>query len=196
MDIILLLEIFAAGVACLAASGGFVWSVCRFGMFLYRCWRNDADLKKELGDRPIPKLVSFYRDVTAAHGEIAIRQRIAERHIEVGICVFDQDGKCTWANDWLCEAFGLDSANMRGWGWLAAIARDDQRRVHDAWALAVEQGVPYEEEYTVEPGNRSVPWIALTQTWPVATDEGVIICYVGEIVASGETIVAEEQEES
>jgi len=180
VDFLRVLEFIVAILGSAAAIAGVAWGCWVGGRRFLRLWSAIDRLHVELGDDPVGSLIEAIRAIEASHGEIEIRQRISERHLAIGIYVCESPtGKCTWANDWLCHALGLDSREIKGWGWLAAIAKEDQRRVHDAWSNAVEQELPYEERYTVEPdGEKS--WVAITEAWPVKQRD-VIVCYVGYV---------------
>lgn len=178
MEAIRVLEWGLSLVGAFAAASGVLWAVYRFGGQVVRAWRAMDRLHVEFGDDPIGKLLDIVHDIEASHGEFEIRQRIAERHLEIGIYVCQTDGKCTWTNDWLASAFDIDSKDMLGWGWLAAIDKSDQERVHEHWTKAVKEELPYSEEYWVDGERR---WYAHTEAWPVKR-RGKIICYVGNVI--------------
>ena len=181
MEIVRILESVIAIILGLAAVGGTLLVSWKWGGNIYRAYRAMVDLHIEFGSNPIGQLASIIREIEASHGEYEIRQRIAERHLAVGIYVCSPDGKCTWCNDWLLQAWGMDSGAIKGFGWLTAIRREDQQRVHEAWTRSVEEGTPYEEHYHVEPPNKSDLWEAYTEAWPVKNRAGKIICYVGYV---------------
>ena len=58
-------------------------------------------------------------------------------------------GKCTWANNTLCNLFGIPFHEMVDYGWLKAIDRNQRIDVLTSWQNAVAKDIPYEWEYTV-----------------------------------------------
>jgi len=152
----------------------------RGGRRLLRFCRTVDRLHVEFGDDPIGTICEILEGVRADHGELTVRQRLAERHLKIGIYVCETNGRCTFANDWLCEHFGIDSRDMLDFGWLSGIRKSDQRRVHEAWTTAIEERLPYEESYVVAPKNGDPDWTAKTEAWPVMSGEE-IICYVGYV---------------
>ena len=167
---------------CIGAIGFFVaslWAIIKFASRLFRVLPAVDRFHDLFGANPVDELHKIMSSASASIGELEIRQRIAERHLEIGVYVCRPDGECSWANDFLCEEFGLDSSEMRGYGWLSAIARDDRERVHTEWLRAIEHHVPFNETYTVEP-HSSEPWQAYSEALPVREGER-IICYVGYV---------------
>lgn len=175
-----IVELLAAvgGVAVTVA--GCIWALIRFAGRMYRVLPAVDRLHDLFGESPIEELHALVADIRTSVGEFEIRQRIAERHLEIGIYVCTPDGKCTWANDFLCDAFGVDSTDMLGFGWIGAVAKSEQVRVHTAWKSAVAEGIPYRESYEVEPRDGKDRWRAMTQAWPVVRG-GKTVCYVGYV---------------
>jgi hypothetical protein len=170
-------------VAGLAASYGVGLFLCRLGLKLYQAWRVVGDLHREFGPSPVGELLDVLRSIEASHGEIEVRQRLAERHLEFGIFVATPAGQWTWANAWLCQSFGVDSTELRHNGWVQALADSEQVTEHEHWLRCINESLPYERTYTVEPHNRtSGAWKASTEAWPVTDRSGEIICYVGYVV--------------
>jgi PAS domain-containing protein len=159
---------------------GIVWYLLSYGRRFIRVVPTVDKLHDLFGPDPIEVLHELVKDSQAAVGEIEIRQRIAERHLQIGIYVCSPNGKCSWANDYLCNAFGLDSSSMHGYGWLSAVNRSDQHRVHTAWTEAITKELPYREEYGVVPQDGEPRWRASTVAEPVIRNNK-IVCYVGYV---------------
>lgn len=59
-------------------------------------------------------------------------------------------GACTWANKYLCDLFGIPLEEFVGFGWTQAIVSQAERnRIHKSWLAAVEDEIPYVEEYEI-----------------------------------------------
>ena len=170
------------GVAAAACSGvfGFVYVAYRFGDRVRRLFRVMDHLHDAFGKDPIKTLQSITDNLQSTTSEIELRQRLAESHLSLKIFVTDATGRCTWANDPFCSSLGMDSRKVRGFGWVAAVAPDDQRRVHDKWTVAVEEGLPYEDQYVVHPQNGNKPWTAKARALPIGNGDQVM-AYVGQV---------------
>lgn len=184
-DIIGRLEI--VGAWC-AGVGGVLLAVWRRGAALVRTCRAVCNLHAEFGDRPGDKLATALRRGEIADGETRIRQATLEAFAGLGVFNCDAGGACTWVNDELAELFGLDPDKMFGFGWTAAIAATDRVRVVDEWRRAVELGLPYSSEYTVEnqrTGERvdCVTWVRSVEIFDETNrTERVVLFYVGAVI--------------
>lgn len=175
-----IVEMFTVVAAAIGTAAGFIWAAIRVGGRMYRVLPAVDRLHDFFGESPVHELHKIIADIRTTVGEVEIRQRIAERHLEIGIYVCDPDGRCTWANDYLCDAFGIDSADMLGHGWLSAISKHQQVPVHTTWKQCVADALPYRESYTVVPLDGRPEWKAVTQAWPVVRNDKVV-CYVGYV---------------
>jgi len=174
------IELIVAFVGLLSAVLAGLWAVYRQSQRVVRYWRTLSDFHDYYGMDPVKTLARIVSQIETGQGELELRQRIAERHLKIGVYVCDIHGECTWANDVLCATFGLDSREVLGNGWLAAVAEDDQERVFEHWKRCVLDKLPYQEQYRVVPPD-GTPWYAYTQSWPVITDDNRLLCYVGYI---------------
>ena len=178
------LEYFAVASAIVGTVWAGLVAVARFGGRLCRVLPAIDRLHDLFGHSPIEELHAFVREARSSVSELEIRQRIAERHLAIGIYVCDEEGRLTWCNDHLCESFGLDSRDMRGWGWLQAIHAEDQSRVHGAWTNAVAKDLPYRDTYRVNKKGSSEVWLAFTEAIPVRGTSNSNISYVGYVKRS------------
>jgi PAS domain-containing protein len=172
-------------IGILVAVGTFL-SGFLYGMYLFaRRIRRSIPLSDRLhdlfGTSPIDELHKILWESRFSISELEIRQRIAEKHLEIGIYACRPDGTCEWANDYLCDTFGLDSKEMKGFGWLSAISRDDRERVYETWMYSVQHGIPYDESYTIE-SSHNPPLRVHTKAWPIkhpTTD--AIVFFIGYV---------------
>jgi PAS domain S-box-containing protein len=178
-----LIELLVAASGVIGILVGAMWACVRLGRRAGRILPTVDNLHFRFGETPIEELHRIVSSIQSSVGEIEIRQRIAERHLAIGVYVCDTEGRCTWANDYLCEAFGLDSTEMQGHGWLAAVASSERIRVHAAWVAAVSSQIPYEERYKVVNRHDASEWNAITEAWPVKVEDR-ILCYVGYVTRS------------
>lgn len=61
----------------------------------------------------------------------------------------DINGKCIWANEAICNLFGLDNIGMMGYGWLEAIEDENRMNTQELWDNCIKKGIPYATEYVV-----------------------------------------------
>jgi PAS domain S-box-containing protein len=102
----------------------------------------------------------------------------------LGVYICDKDGRCTFANDFLCEMFGLDSDRMKGYGWLACV-QDRESEFHH-WKFAVENDTPYRSSYTIMNQKTKLAFKVNTQAEP-HREGGVPVFYIGLVKAADET---------
>lgn len=88
------------------------------------------------------------------------------------------DGECTFANEKLCDLFGLSEVDMMGNGWLDGILPEERERVHSIWIAAVKNLIPYECSYTVRNLKNGKRYNAVTRALPLH-NEGELIGYLG-----------------
>jgi len=165
----------------LSALAGIGWVAWRYLRSLYRVWLSIDGLHVEFGDEPVKKLIAIIRGIEQDSTEIELRQRITETHLGIGVYSCDaKDGRCVWCNEVLSQYFGIDSAEMLGYGWTAAIEPAERDRVINTWRASIKDVLPYKEKYRVIPPNRLSPWVALTEAWPVIVG-GKMICMIGYV---------------
>lgn len=180
MDVTELVELVGVAAAVAGSVGSAVWAVYRFGGRVCRVVTSVDHLHDLFGNSPVAELHRIVSGIRSTVGELEVRQRIAERHLAIGIYVCGADGKCNWANSFLCGQFGLDLHEMLGYGWMAAVANAERIRVHAAWESAVTDDIPYEDRYTVIPKDGGESWEAMTEAWPIKVGDKVV-CYVGYV---------------
>jgi PAS domain-containing protein len=167
------------GFSALVGMGYVAW---RYFRRAYRVWLSIDHLHSEFGADPVKRLAEIIRGMEADSSEIELRQRITETHLGIGVYSCSGDGRCTWANNTLVEGFGIDSTEILGFGWTAAIDENDRERVIKKWMQAVKDVLPYKEHYRVIPPNGLKPWNAVTEAWPVvASGTGKLICMIGYV---------------
>jgi len=165
----------------LSALAGIGWVAWRYLRSLYRVWLSVDSLHVEFGEEPIKKLISIIRGMEQDSTEIELRQRITETHLGIGVYSCDaKDGRCVWSNEVLSKNFGIDSTEMLGYGWVAAVDACERERVIESWQAAVKDVLPYKEKYRVVPPNGLTPWNAVTEAWPVVVN-GKLICMIGYV---------------
>lgn len=171
-------EISGMVVGSAGVVAGFVWAAYRIACRICRAIVAADRLHDLLGRTPVDELHRIVSETATSVGEIGIRQRITERHLSIGIFVCDASGRTTWANDYLCESFGIDSSSIDGFGWLSAVAKPDRQRVYEEWTRCVQNDLPYRDRYMVEPQHGGQPWECVTEAWPKKEGERTLY-YVG-----------------
>lgn len=61
----------------------------------------------------------------------------------------DSEGRCLWGNKALAEMFGIETASLRGYGWLQAVRHDYREKALKRWNESVASRIPYEDIFIV-----------------------------------------------
>lgn len=77
------------------------------------------------------------------------RTRAILSHLPYPIFESDKDGKCIWVNKEYQRLVGKDLNELRGYGWVNAIASEDRDRVIFEWDLAVKQNREFTSKYYI-----------------------------------------------
>lgn len=77
------------------------------------------------------------------------RQRLLWSTMDTGYYECNTQGECVFANNKLCEMFGLSQEQMHGNGWLRAIDERQRPEVHRRWHEAIQARIPYDETYDI-----------------------------------------------
>lgn len=159
-----------------------------FGLFI-KCRRHINDTICTLifgrrihilfGENPADSIKAIIETIQASHDLMQVRQQISEQKLQIGVYVCGLDGRCKWSNESLNIMFGLDSSEVKGFGWLAAIHTDDRQRVHGQWMYAIKEKIAYNAEYTICNHRENTTIEVVTEAIGVTNDSGEIQCYVG-----------------
>lgn len=174
-------ETLERAVGWLAAAGGIAVAARKRITAIVRALVIADDFHTQFGAEAAATIREILDDVTRSQTVQQLRQRIAERHLRVGVYVCGPDGRCNWSNEWLAEAFGIDRDQMRGYGWLNAIATDERMQAIERWKYAVNNGTPYVDEYTITNTRSGKTWRAQTEAFAIQ-EQGGVVCYVGYVV--------------
>lgn len=160
-----------AGAVALASSclAAVKWAV-PIGRRMWAAHATAEDIAREFGKDAGKKLRSVVSDLSAQVSIAQIKHALNETHLGIGVYVCGFDGRCEYANPVLCEMFGLQESEMKGWGWLRAVT--EPARVHEAWKFAVQNELPYRESYTVETHGQTVDFY--TEAFPVMEGDQVV----------------------
>jgi len=139
------------------------------------------------GPTPADAVKILHDTIQTSVGLLEVRQQIAEKYLKIGIYICDLDGKCTWTNDYLNSMFGLDSNEMRGYGWLQAVHPADRQRTNNEWQYAIKNNIAYNCEYTICNKKDCIAIKVLAEAVAVLNDQDEIQCYVGYLGIVGET---------
>lgn len=140
------------------------------------------------GDTPAETIKDLYDSIQCSYDTMEVRQRIAEKFIKLGIYICSPEGKCIWSNECLNEIFGLDSEDMKGNGWLKAVAEKDRVRVNEHWIYCVRNKISYECDYCIHNHRNDTYTNVTTNAIAVLDDRDEIQCYVGYLTVKGNKI--------
>lgn len=132
------------------------------------------------GDFPAKKIKELYNAISRSHNTLELRQSISESHIKIGIYICEAEtGRCVWTNQYLNELFEIDSEDMKGYGWAAAIDNHDSADVLDIWREAVVKNNPYYASYKIKGKITGIVKEVTTHAIACVDDDNQKICYVG-----------------
>ncbi len=97
-----------------------------------------------------------------------------------GIIYTDGDGHVTWANWTFCRMVDRDLTELRGSGWIYAIAPKDRNRVMAEWAEAVREKRNYESSHSfINSSDREIP--ASVVAYCMHDEKGSILGYFAKV---------------
>jgi len=131
------------------------------------------------GENPAEAIKAIHDAIQTSYEVCELRQQITERHIKIGIYICDTAGRCSWSNEYLNEIFALDSKDMRGFGWLQAIAQEDRKRVNEHWLYSIHNDIAYDCDYTIVNKRDGVLIDVTASAIAVKDDHDKVQCYVG-----------------
>lgn len=131
------------------------------------------------GDDPAEKIRNTQDLYDAAKNLLQARVSISEQWLKIGVYICDKDGACTWTNEHLNNIFGLDSKDMLGFGWLAAIDQGDRKRVNEEWIYAINNNIPYSSSYFVRNNRDNLLISVKTKALAVVDSDDEVHCYIG-----------------
>lgn len=133
------------------------------------------------GADPAQKIKDLISEIQTCNEIAELRRRLIEKRIKLGIFICDTEGKCIWSNDFLNNMFGLDSTEMKGFGWLKSIIPSDRERVNEEWMYSIKNKTAYESDYTIL-NRRNADFIKVrASALAVLNDNDKIECYVGHL---------------
>ncbi len=187
------------------ANYGTLAAICTtlFTVFLFgRKWVKDAIRAIILGNKfhtiygndPVQCIRELHETIQRSHDTLEIRQCISEKYMQIGIFMCQNTtGKCVWTNQYLNDIFGLDSTDMRGFGWLNSIDPIDRERVHKVWIYSVNNNIPYECNYTIINQRNGNLYKVAAHAISVVDDKDTVVCYIGYMTIVAECILGEKE---
>lgn len=169
------------------------WAAAVAGVLVV-CWRRIKGLAgalgvahglhREFGADAARSLRLIVDSLQRSQSESQIRHALAEQHLGLGVYVCDREGRCTWANEYLCERFGLSLEEMRGHGghgWLRSIAPEHYSRAWERWDFAITNQLPYQDDYDVINARTGERWHGRTETLTRVV-HGEIVYHLGYVI--------------
>lgn len=85
--------------------------------------------------------------------------RALSQIVPVGIFFADQQGICTYVNDKWLDISGLHLKEILHQNWLSFIHPEDQVKISDAWKIATNQQLSFQEEFRFLHSNGEITWV-------------------------------------
>ena len=128
---------------------------------------------QSLGDGSFLNYIDIL-DARVAHNECRTEVILDLSPHPIYECSPDDGGGCIFANEHLCDLFGLSEEDMLGNGWIEGIEPEERERVYTIWTSAVEKKIPYECSYTIRNVKTGKRFNATTRALPLHHDEKLI----------------------
>lgn len=99
------------------------------------------------------------------HDNLYMRQnekdhfRALSRVVPVGIFFADQQGICTYVNDKWLDISGLHLQDVLNKNWLKFIHPEDQTKISNAWQIATNRQLPFQQEFRFLHSNGEITWV-------------------------------------
>jgi hypothetical protein len=140
------------------------------------------------GDSPAKTILEIHESIKQSTDILSIRQEIHEKHLQVGIYICEpKDGKTLWTNEYINDLFGLDSQEMKDFGWLRSVPFEQRSKVHDNFCQSIKNKTPLQCTYTIINDKTKKEFTIETDAFPVLNSKD-ITCYVGLVVIKKEQI--------
>jgi two-component system sensor histidine kinase/response regulator len=130
--------------------------------------------------------LGIYLDISKrVEAEKAIREseawfRTLSVAAPIGILRADQEGRCVYLNQRMCEITGLSAERALGLGWLASIHPDDREQTKRLWKAGVQMEMELGDETRVQLPDGNINWIHW-QSRPLHGPDGCLMGFVGMI---------------
>ena len=138
-------------------AGGTIVAIYKFTILFYKrvykpCYELLNKIKYEInnnGGKSIKDLVEKINEsITKLSAMNDAMLSISEQ------CIFkcSSDGRCTFANESLCELYGATQEEMMGFGWINFLLQSERDDNEKNWKRAIENDSSVSSEYTVVHG--------------------------------------------
>lgn len=168
--------------AVLAAIGAFIGGMRAFASQLSRIEKFVKNLKIYRAYQLTRKLI-YDQEIVDALKLLAkldwLSQIFADTHT-TPIFLCDGSGDCTYANDAICELFGLSKEKMLGNGWTSAVDENQRHEVWKRWEDAIADEIPCSMSYKLinQRTGKESKVRAMTEKCCVG---GQVVCYFGTV---------------
>ena len=176
-----ILELIGIAAALAGGVGGTLLVIWKFGKNIYTAVVLAHRMGNTFGRRGDETLSAFILRAEAEIIEGRARRSIIETTIGLGIYICDTEGRCVFANDWIIENYGVDSADISGHGWLAGVVNSDRAEVHQHWQYCVDNRVPYNAAYTIRNPRTGKEIKAATTATEVMDATGTVAFWIGTV---------------
>jgi hypothetical protein len=145
--------------------GGWKWLITPLKSIVKKIEKMDSAIDC-INDEILPVIQSLNKEFTKNSGKsimdrilrIDDNTRLAELRSKLiastlasaSMCEFDRLGNLTWANKAFTNLTGLELASLAGNGWIVAIEENDRKNVWGLWRHSIENGIPFESEFTIK----------------------------------------------
>jgi PAS domain S-box-containing protein len=168
----------------IAWGGGAIVAIYKFAALFYkRVWKPASVFIKKVDYEINNNGGKSIKDMMESANEMLIRISAMN---DAMLAISDQniykcssDGKCTFANDSLCDLYGATLEEMLGYGWINFIEPSEREATQKNWERAVEYDSSITAEYTIINGTTGEKIPCFYKAAIKRTKEGKIISILG-----------------
>lgn len=147
------------------------------------------------GTNPAKAIKEFIDGIKQSSDITSIRQEIHEKHLQVGFYICEPKNGCTlWTNEYLNDLFGLDSQDMKDFGWLRAVPFEERANIHLLFSSSIKNKTPLQCTYRIINNTTGKQNTVKTDAYPVMNGNEVT-CYVGLVIIEKDNDKKKTQEE-
>lgn len=114
-------------------------------------------LTRELEDRVLQRTRQLEETNEALRASQERFQTLAESLPQL-VWSCTPDGRCDYVNRQWAAYTGRAAECQLGYGWMEQVHPDERERVRSAWAVAILQGEPFDNEFHLEDADKSYRW--------------------------------------
>jgi PAS domain S-box-containing protein len=156
-----------------------------------KAWRHERrwnrmflrSMKEKFGADPATALRTAIVDTQNDMSITAAKIEALGRFGNMALFMADQQGRLEWVSPAMCDLFGMDAAELLGFG--ATRALRDASRHFEEWIFSVKNGTAYRDVYVVENQRTGTEIECEAEAYEYHDREGAIRWFIGYVRPTG-----------